>query len=251
MAPSKKKAKKAAAHSLSDNWVLTGSDYPNDLDYPTDDSDYPDYMEEDDTDSHSDQCLLMSGDEQTMAEDCARARALAAKLAAKRNKAHDGEEAANEDYPPANEDVTPSEVANGGATGGEAYDEDRETVGEERTADPETRLIIIQDSVMQIERTWTQDVDFDREIVEKLVCRHLHSRRRQSKKTPNFHKIWTYTDIVIDSHWEEIDKLAAEMSGAKAGSPAYLGCYKRAIKTVNDQLDEEIYDINLHKYCQI
>ncbi|KAF8262974.1 hypothetical protein EI94DRAFT_1807966 [Lactarius quietus] len=303
MAPSKKKAKKAAVHGLSDllgsDWSIhssKGSDYPDDSDYPSDDSDYPDYMKEDDTDSHSDQCLLVSGDEQTMAEGCARAhtlaakraakkKALAAKLAAKRNKANDGEEAANEDsitseasdedympseaadddYPPANEDAMPSEVADGGTTGGEAYNEDRETVGEERedifltdeqvsslqrrlgefrTADLETRLIIIHDSVTQIERTWMQDVDFNREIVKKLVRRHLHSRRRRGKKTPNFHKIWTYTDIVIDFHREEIDKLAAEMSSAKAGSPAYLGCYKRAIKTINDQLDEEIYDIN-------
>ncbi|KAF8257949.1 hypothetical protein EI94DRAFT_1708448 [Lactarius quietus] len=169
-------------------------------------------------------------------------------------------EAADEDYPPADEDATPSEVANGGVAEDEADDEEKETMGDERedifltdeqvcslqrrlgefrTADPETRSIIIQDSVVQIERTWTHDVDFDREIVEKLVCRHLHSRRRQGKKTPNFHKIWSYTDIVIDFHWEEIDKLAAEMSGAKAGSPAYLGCYKRAIKTINDQLDKE------------
>ncbi|KAF8266107.1 hypothetical protein EI94DRAFT_1701992 [Lactarius quietus] len=303
MAPSKKKAKKAAMHSrsnlLGSDWSIhssKGSDYPDDSDYPSDDSDYPDYMEEDDTDSHSDQCLLVSGFEQTMAEGRARAHALAAKraakkkalatkLAAKRNKANDSEEAANEDsvtseaanedsvtseaanedympseaadddYPPADEDAMPSEVASGGTTGGEAYDEDRETgryfsdrqavsrlqrqLGEFRTADLETCLIIIQDSVTQIERTWTQDVDFDREIVEKLVRRHLHSRRRWGKKTPNFHKIWTYTNIVIDFHWEEIDKLAAEMSSAKAGLPAYLGCYKRAIKTVNDQLDEE------------
>ncbi|KAF8261280.1 hypothetical protein EI94DRAFT_1705653 [Lactarius quietus] len=264
MAPSKKKAKKAAAHGLSDllgsDWLIhssEGSDYPDDSDYPSNDSDYPDYMEEDDADSHSDQCLLVSGDEQTMAEGRARAcalaakraakkKALAAKLAAKRNKANNGKEAANEDSvtsEAANEDympnAMPSEVANGGAMGGEAYNEDRETVGKERTADPETRLIIIQDSVTQIERTWTQDVDFDREIVKKLVHRHLHSRHRWSKKTPNFHKIWTYTNIVIDFHQEEIDKLAAEMSGAKAGLPAYLGCYKRAIKTVNDQLYEE------------
>ncbi|KAF8262952.1 hypothetical protein EI94DRAFT_1704374 [Lactarius quietus] len=299
MAPSKKKAKKAAMHGLSDllgsDWSIhssKGLDYPNDLDYPSNDSDYPEYMEEDDTDSHSDQCLLMSGHEQTMAEGRARAhtlaakhatkkKALAAKLAAKRNKANDGEEAADEDYmpseaadddyPPADEDAMPCEVADGGATGGEAYNEDREIVGEERedifltdkqvsslqrqlgefrTADPETRLSIIQDSVAQIERTWMQDVDFDREIIEKLVCRHLHSRHRQDKETPNFHKIWTYTDIVIDFHQEEMDKLAAKMSGAKAGSPAYLGCYKRAIKTINDQLDEEMQVKLMEKYGQ-
>ncbi|KAF8262968.1 hypothetical protein EI94DRAFT_1808036 [Lactarius quietus] len=160
MAPNKKKAKKAATHVLSDllgsDWLIhssKGLDYPDDLDYPSDDLDYPDYMEEDDTDSHSDQCLLMSGDEQTMAEGHARAcalatkraakkkKAIAAKLAAKRNKSNDGEEAAkedsvpseaaDEDYPPANEDAMPSEVANGGVADGEADDEEKETVGEE------------------------------------------------------------------------------------------------------------------------
>ncbi|KAF8274182.1 hypothetical protein EI94DRAFT_1696126 [Lactarius quietus] len=237
MAPNKKKAKKAATHGRSDllgsDWLIhssKGSDYPDDSDYPSNDSDYPDYMEEDDADSRSDQCLLVSGDEQTMAEGRARAhalaakcaakkKALAAKLAAKMNKSNDGKEAAeedsipseaaNEDYPPADEDATPSEVANGG--------------------------------VME---------DFDREIIEKLVHRHLHSRRRRGKKTPNFHKIWSYTDIVIDFHWEEIDKLAAEMSSAKAGSPAYLGCYKRAIETINDQLDEETRAKLMEKHGQ-
>lgn len=33
--------------------------------------------------------------------------------------------------------------------------------------------------------------------------------------------------------------MAVEMSGSKAGSAAYLGCYQRAIKSIDQRLDEE------------
>ena len=34
--------------------------------------------------------------------------------------------------------------------------------------------------------------------------------------------------------------MAAEMSESKLGSVAYLSCYKRAVKTINKGLDEEM-----------
>jgi hypothetical protein len=40
-------------------------------------------------------------------------------------------------------------------------------------------------------------------------------------------------------HRKELDEMAVEMSESKAGSAAYLGCYKKAIKTINEGLDEE------------
>jgi hypothetical protein len=54
-----------------------------------------------------------------------------------------------------------------------------------------------------------------------------------------FNKKWRYNDILIDVHRKEIDKMATEMSESKPGSGAYLGCYRRAIKTIEEGLDEE------------
>jgi hypothetical protein len=54
-----------------------------------------------------------------------------------------------------------------------------------------------------------------------------------------FQRKWTYADILVDVHREELDKMAVEMSGSKAGSAAYLGCYKKAIKTIDGRLDED------------
>ncbi|KAH9179081.1 hypothetical protein EDB89DRAFT_1901132 [Lactarius sanguifluus] len=56
----------------------------------------------------------------------------------------------------------------------------------------------------RIERRWQQDIEFDREIVET-----------------------------------ELDKMAIEMSGSPSGSSRYLGFYQKAIKLVEEGLDEE------------
>ena len=56
-----------------------------------------------------------------------------------------------------------------------------------------------------------------------------------------FNKKWTYNDILVDVHQKEIDKMAAEMSESKVGLAAYLGCYKKAIKTIQEGLDEETW----------
>lgn len=44
---------------------------------------------------------------------------------------------------------------------------------------------------------------------------------------------------MVDVHRLEIDKMAAEMSESKPGSGAYLGCYKKAIKAIEEGLDED------------
>lgn len=45
--------------------------------------------------------------------------------------------------------------------------------------------------------------------------------------------------MLVDIHRLEIDKMAAELSESKPGSAAYLGCYRRAVKTIEEGLDEE------------
>jgi hypothetical protein len=44
-------------------------------------------------------------------------------------------------------------------------------VAQFRAARPPAQLVIIHDSVKQLERTWSQDVDFDEATVE-TVCTH-------------------------------------------------------------------------------
>ena len=61
----------------------------------------------------------------------------------------------------------------------------------------------------------------------------------RDRKSHSCHKIWTENDIFIDKHCDEVDNLAAEMSGSKAGLPAYLACYKKAFKTIKDGLDKD------------
>jgi hypothetical protein len=51
---------------------------------------------------------------------------------------------------------------------------------------------------------------------------------------------WSYLDVVQDKHRDELDKLAAELSGAKSGEPAYIGNYKRALKDVEIKLTDEM-----------
>jgi hypothetical protein len=39
---------------------------------------------------------------------------------------------------------------------------------------------------------------------------------------------------LVDVHRKELDEMAAEMSGSKAGSGHYLGCYKKGIKKIDE-----------------
>ena len=76
-------------------------------------------------------------------------------------------------------------------------------------------------------------------IYSKYVLRYLHNRCRREQKTPNFHKKWTHRDILIDNHRKELDEMSAEMSGAKSGSRAYLACYRKAVKVIEERLGED------------
>jgi hypothetical protein len=127
-------------------------------------------------------------------------------------------------------------------------------VTEFQTADPETWPSIINGCINQIERSWREAVEFDRETVDtvctlgyilplsyffQLVCCYLHSKCRQEQKMPNMHRKWTYQDFLVDIHRKELDKMAVDMSGSRLGLAAYHGYYKKAIKTINEGLDEE------------
>ncbi|KAI9440947.1 hypothetical protein H4582DRAFT_2074735 [Lactarius indigo] len=109
-----------------------------------------------------------------------------------------------------------------------------------RAADADGRLKIIQDSVDRIERHWRQGAKFDRKVVETLVRWYLYNKCRQERKRFSFrHKRWTYHDILIDHHRQELDKMAVEMSGSTPGSRSYLGCYRKAVKLIGERLDED------------
>ncbi|KAH9016604.1 hypothetical protein EDB84DRAFT_1567173 [Lactarius hengduanensis] len=135
-----------------------------------------------------------------------------------------------------------SEDEEGGATGEARHDiglTDEQVsmlqkhVAEFRAADAVARSIMIQDLVGRIETSWQQDADFDREDVETLVRRYLHNKRCRERKKFNFHhRKWTYYDILVDRHREELDKMAIKMSKSRAGSAAYLGFYKKALKLI-------------------
>ena len=114
---------------------------------------------------------------------------------------------------------------------------------------------IVQDAVKELEKTWKHQVPFNQKVIEtvriplvafdlsltldQLVRRYLYKMSRHNNKSQSCHRVWTEHDIIIDIHRDEVDKLAAEMSGSKAGSPAYLAYYKKAVKTIKDGLDED------------
>ena len=74
-----------------------------------------------------------------------------------------------------------------------------------------------------------------------MVCRYLFLKTKRDRKTPAFHRNWTYREIVVNVHCKELDKMAAELSGSKLGSPAYIACYGKAFKTIEEGLDEETW----------
>ena len=59
------------------------------------------------------------------------------------------------------------------------------------------------------------------------------------KSTFNPRIKWTYCDILIYHHHEELNNITAEISGLKVGSKGYIRCYHRAIKQIEDSLSEE------------
>ncbi|KAI9441037.1 hypothetical protein BJY52DRAFT_1195315 [Lactarius psammicola] len=115
-------------------------------------------------------------------------------------------------------------------------------VGAFQAADPEFQLKIIQVSVDHMKSSWQQSVGFNRDHVEMFVRRYLYNRCRRERKRLKFqHRNWMFNDILVDAHRKEIDKMAVEISGSRPGSAAYLGCYKKAIKIINERLDEETW----------
>ena len=44
---------------------------------------------------------------------------------------------------------------------------------------------------------------------------------------------------MTDVHRQELDKMASEMSGSKVGSVAYITCYAKALKMIEEGLDED------------
>ena len=74
-----------------------------------------------------------------------------------------------------------------------------------------------------------------------MVRRYLFLKTKRDRKTPAFHRNWTYREIVVDVHRKELDKMAAELLGSKLGSPAYIACYGKAFKTIEEGLDEETW----------
>ncbi|KAF8263632.1 hypothetical protein EI94DRAFT_1703843 [Lactarius quietus] len=108
------------------------------------------------------------------------------------------------------------------------------------TSEEQLEVWLMDEQASMLRRSWRHDVDFDRNVVETVKC-------RRDRKTPIFHKKWTFSDIVIDVHHEELDKMAAEMSGCKAGSPAYLRCYKKALNIIEDRMDDDDKKWTEHK----
>jgi hypothetical protein len=44
---------------------------------------------------------------------------------------------------------------------------------------------------------------------------------------------------LIDVHHKEVDEMTAQLSGAKAGSVAYIACYSKVLQIIAEGLDEE------------
>jgi hypothetical protein len=65
-------------------------------------------------------------------------------------------------------------------------------------------------------------------------------RAKKGKPTFGMRAKWTYRDVVQVMHREELDSLAAEMSGSKSGTIPYLGCYKLALKNVEAELSDDL-----------
>lgn len=69
-----------------------------------------------------------------------------------------------------------------------------------------------------------------------MIDRAKHAK---SKSTFKMRTTWSYLDVVRANHHDEVNKLAEENSGSKAGSQAYLACYKPALKELEEGLTED------------
>jgi hypothetical protein len=69
----------------------------------------------------------------------------------------------------------------------------------------------------------------------------MHSKGRRPKKASalTLGRKWTFRDVVIDVHRGELHNMALSMSDSKAGSPDYLQCYQKALKTILDGLSDD------------
>jgi hypothetical protein len=47
---------------------------------------------------------------------------------------------------------------------------------------------------------------------------------------------------LIDVHCKEVDEMTAQLSGAKAGSVAYIACYSKVLQIIEEGLDEETWE---------
>ncbi|KAF8262443.1 hypothetical protein EI94DRAFT_1704760 [Lactarius quietus] len=207
MAPTKKKTKTAAAGTFAALFPSDWSDHSSDKShYSSNDQNDDSESSSDDSDSSTDGLSIASGDVQTATEGHAVTGPKPPKLPGLVLP-----------MPKAKGPPMVMPVKNIWLTDEQASMVQTQ-VADFRAGDIATRIDIIQDCVEQLRRSWRHDVDFDRNVVETK---------------------WTFSDIVIDVHHEELDKMAAEMSGCKAGSPAYLRCYKKALKIIEDRMDDD------------
>ncbi|KAI9445920.1 hypothetical protein H4582DRAFT_2069240 [Lactarius indigo] len=114
-------------------------------------------------------------------------------------------------------------------------------VAEFQAADLHRRLAIIKECLNWIQARWQPKASFKKKQVKTLVRQYLYNKGRRAKKksTLNLGKRWTYLDVVMDAHHEELHIMTLSLSDSKGGSPGYLGCYRKALKTVEEGLSEE------------
>ncbi|KAH9031104.1 hypothetical protein EDB85DRAFT_2146272 [Lactarius pseudohatsudake] len=117
-------------------------------------------------------------------------------------------------------------------------------VAEFRAADLHRRLAIIKDCLKWIEARWQPKASFKKKEVETLVRRYLYNKGRRAKKrsTLNLGRRWTYRDIMMDVHRQELHTMTLSLSDSKGGSDKYLGCYRKALKIIEKGLSEETKD---------
>ncbi|KAH9015212.1 hypothetical protein EDB84DRAFT_1567794 [Lactarius hengduanensis] len=113
-------------------------------------------------------------------------------------------------------------------------------VAEFRAADLHRRLAIVKDCLNWIQARQPK-ASFKRKEVETLVRRYLYNKGRRAKKssTLNLGRRWTYRDIVMDVHRQELHTMTLSLSDSKGGSDKYLACYQKALKIVQAGLSQE------------
>jgi hypothetical protein len=64
--------------------------------------------------------------------------------------------------------------------------------------------------------------------------------RVKSKSTFGMRTKWSYRDVLQLMHREELNDLAAKISGSLPGTSSYIGSYKAAFKEIEADLSEEL-----------